>query len=205
VKYPHFVPQTKWQETPGIAPGTWQSLKVAAPQGDFELVSLPGVFSFDRLDPGTILLLDHLQITPGERVLDLGCGYGIIGLAAAGSGARKVDLVDANLLAVAAAQENLRTHGYNPKQALPSDVLSAVSHRKYDAIFSNPPFHTGREVNYQITNAFIGQSHAALTVGGHLTLVANQFIRYDKLLKQTFTGVTLLAEDGRYQVWKAQK
>jgi 16S rRNA (guanine1207-N2)-methyltransferase len=194
-----------WVSAPGIAPGTWEQVEVKTPQGLFQLYSLPGIFSHDRLDPGTRLLLDHLTISPNEAVLDLGCGYGIIGLAAAISGAGTLDLVDTNLLAVAAARKNLEKYDITQAQVHASDVLSAVQGRRYEAIFSNPPFHAGRDVDYQIATAFIQQSQDALKKGGRLTLVANQFIRYERLLEQFFRQVRCLGEDGRYQVWHAIK
>lgn len=203
VKTSDHPPQVGWLEEAGIKPGTWQSIEVDTPQGHFHLYTLPGVFAFDHLDAGTSLLLEQLHITPGERVLDLGCGYGVIGLAAASLGAGPVALVDVNLLAVAAARKNLQSYGYYDAQVLASDAFSAVGDQRFNAIYSNPPFHTGKEVDYQITESFIKSSWDRLEPGGRLVLVANQFIRYDRLLASTFNQVECLAKDGRYNVWQA--
>ena len=138
-------------------------------------------------------------------MLDLGCGYGVIGLIAARSGAAQVDLVDSNLLAVAAAAKNLSLHCIANARAIPSDVLSAVMEEQYHLIVTNPPFHAGKPVDYQIANAFIQQSWQALEKRGRFLLVANRFIRYDRLMEQTFTEVRCIAQTGRYHVLLGSK
>ena len=201
----NIKPQVSWAYKPGIAPDTWVHLVVDSPQGHFELASLPGIFSYDRLDPGTGLLLSCLSGVTNQCILDLGCGYGILGLASLADGADWVDMVDSNLLAVAAAGKNLNALGFSNAEAIPNDVLSNITWKLYDLIVSNPPFHSGREVNYQITNAFIQQSYEALNDAGRMLIVANQFIRYDRAMSKIFGDVSLIAKDGRYQVWQATK
>jgi 16S rRNA (guanine1207-N2)-methyltransferase len=166
---------------------------------------LPGVFSSDRLDDGTRLLLSRLEVLPGARLLDLGCGYGLIGLIAAQNGATSVDMVDTNLLAVAAAQANLELYGIQNAQAFPSDALEAVLDRRYTHVVTNPPFHLGHSVDYQVTQAFIHQAWQVLEPGGQLLLVANKFIRYDLEMTPLFKHVERLAETNRYQLLSARK
>lgn len=192
-----------WSQLPGIAPGTWLEFEIKTPVGILPLRSLPGVFSSDRLDEGTRLLLDVLTISPAARVLDLGCGYGLLGLHAAKVGAAQVDLVDINLLAVAAARENLKLHAIRNAQAFPSDILAAVPDSRYTCVVTNPPFHTGQAVDYQVTQAFIEQTQAVLAPDGQFWIVANRFIPYDQILKDLFTRVDRKAESARYQVWLA--
>jgi 16S rRNA (guanine1207-N2)-methyltransferase len=194
-----------WLREPGIQPGSWHELDLDTPQGSLRLVSLPGIFSYDRLDDATRLLLGVLLISPDDCVADLGCGYGVLGLVAARMGARQVDLLDASLLAVAAAGENLRRLGLGNARALPSDVLGAVAGQTYTRIVTNPPFHAGKGVDYQVALAFIQQSWAALEPGGELSLVANTFIRYEKMMAGLFRQVSVAAEDGRYRVLVALK
>lgn len=194
-----------WLYEPGISPGTWIELEVETPTSTLQLLSLPGVFSCDRLDDATRLLLGQIDVSPDDRVADLGCGYGVLGLFAARMGAAQVDLLDANLLAVAAAGENIRRLGLGNARALPSDVLSAVRQQTYTRILTNPPFHAGKGVDYQIAAEFIRQSWAALEPGGELLLVANRFIRYEKMMTGIFHEVAVKAEDGRYRVLKAVK
>jgi 16S rRNA (guanine1207-N2)-methyltransferase len=194
-----------WLHEKGIEPGTWFELDARTPAGLLRLCSLPGVFSYDRVDDASRLLLEQIRLSAADRVLDIGCGYGLLGLAAARMGAALVDLVDVNLLAVAAARENIRRLGLGNARALPSDVLSAVIGRTYTLILTNPPFHAGKGVDYQIAAAFIRQSWAALEPGGRLLLVANRFIRYEKMMEGLFSRIEVAAQDNRYHVLAAMK
>ena len=196
----------EWAQEPGIAPHTWTQFKVSVKNSNFEIFSLPGIFSYDHLDDGTALLLDTLQVPEQADILDVGCGYGIIGLFAASHfNPTHVDLIDTNLLAVAAAQKNIIENRIQNAQALPSDLLGSVQQKQYQIILSNPPFHTGKEVNYDITNSLLHQAHHALRPEGKIILVANRFIRYDYLLKNIFQNVDVLAETNRYHVLTATK
>lgn len=188
-----------WAQAPGIAPGSWISVPAELPGGPVELVSLPGVFSADRLDPGTALLLQHSGLGPGLRVLDAGCGYGPIGVAAARLGASRVDMLDVNLLAVAAAAENIARLGLTGATALPSDALEAAT-GPYDLVISNPPFHAGKAVDAAMADAFISQARALLAPGGRLALVANRFLPYERRLAPLFSRVELAGENRSFKV-----
>lgn len=193
-----------WAGQPGIAPGSWIEFIAHTPFGEFDLRSLPGVFSHDRLDPGSGLLLQVLARTPAAgRVLDLGCGTGVLGLAAARQGARAADLVDDNLLAVLAARENARRLGLPQARVLPGDGTAPVENREYDLVLSNPPFHAGKGVDYRAAHAFIAGARRVLAPGGRLVLVANRFIRYDRLLREVFQQVESLEENSKFHVLAA--
>jgi 16S rRNA (guanine1207-N2)-methyltransferase len=192
-----------WAGEPGIAPGTWYEFEAQARGHTFQLRSLPGVFAYDRVDAGTALLLEVLAIPAGARVLDVGCGYGIIGLVAARLGAAQVELVDANLLAVAAAQENITRNRIAQARAFASDGVPEGAVRRYDLVVSNPPFHVGKSVDGDIARMFIERARQALVPGGQLILVANQFLRYDQVLRAAFEQVICLASNRSYSVWCA--
>ena len=90
-------PEPAWFWEPGLAPGTWREFDLTRRRATgFHLRTLPGIFAYDRLDEGTALLLEHLQVPEQCSVLDVGCGYGIIGLVAKRLGAAQVDMVDVN-------------------------------------------------------------------------------------------------------------
>jgi 16S rRNA (guanine1207-N2)-methyltransferase len=192
-----------WAGEAGIAPGSWHQFEAQARGYSFQLRSLPGVFAYDRVDAGTALLLDTLTIPAGARVLDVGCGYGLIGLVAARLGAVQVDMVDVNLLAVAAASENIRRNGIEQARAFASDGVPEGAARRYELVVTNPPFHVGKSIDGDIARAFIERAQQALVPKGQLILVANQFLRYDQILHTMFEQVSCLASNRSYRVWGA--
>ncbi|NCO37987.1 MAG: methyltransferase [Armatimonadetes bacterium] len=129
-----------------------------------------GVFSKDRIDPGTRLLIDTVALPHAARFADWGCGYGVVGirLAARDATARGV-LVDVNRRAVFLAAENARRNGVANVSAVVGDGLSGFAAKKVlGAIVSNPPIRAGRTVLRQM----LAESHARLQPHGQLWLVA---------------------------------
>jgi len=170
------------------------------------LVSKPGVFAWDRLDEGTARLIDSMTVGAGDRVLDLGCGTGLAGLAAARrvpNGA--VVLVDTDLRAVRSARYTLQANGVaNADVRLSDGVSQVISQRPFDVVIANPPFHQGREVNYDVAHQFVRGSQRVLRPGGRLFLVANRFIGYDDLIRQTFGNVGTAYAGSGYHVLTAR-
>lgn len=193
-----------WFDRPGIATGSWLSFEVEARGHTLALLTVPGVFPGDRLDTGTALLLEHLTVKSGARVLDAGCGAGVIGLLAARLGAGRVDLVDANLLAVAAARANVARLGLSGAQVLASDVYSAVPDERYDLIVSNPPFHQGKAIDTSMPDRLIAEAPDHLASGGCLLVVANSFLRYQRHMDQVFREVETVAATRQYHVIHAR-
>lgn len=188
-----------WTMDNGIWPGTFATLRLQV--GDAPprpLKTLPGVFSASRLDDGTRMLLDNLVVQPGERVLDAGCGCGVIGMSAVDQGAGAVDMVDTGLLAVTVARVNAQCE---PRvRVLAGDVYSATGDTRYDLIVSNPPFHQGKALDGSVAARLIDEAPAHLRPGGRLVLVANAFLPYTARLESVFQHVETVANTGRYQV-----
>jgi len=88
---------------------------------------------------------------------------------------------------------------------LAGDLLGSVGSNKYDLILSNPPFHAGQAVDFQIAGAMIRQSYQALNPDGQITIVANRFIPYDRLINEIFGNVSCLIESGRFHVLSGKK
>jgi 16S rRNA (guanine1207-N2)-methyltransferase len=168
------------------------------------LVSKPGVFAWERLDAGTAALVGVMEIGPGDRVLDLGCGTGLAGLAAARRASEgQVVLVDADVRAVESARRTLEANGIADGEVLRSDCGSAVFGQRFDVVVTNPPFHQGVGVDYEVACQFVRDAARVLRRGGRLFLVANRFLRYGDLLCETFGNVTTAYADNRYHVLAA--
>jgi len=170
------------------------------------LVSKPGVFAWDRLDGGTACLVDAMEIGRHDRVLDLGCGTGLAGVAAARRAPEgQVVLVDADIRAVRSARRTLEANGIENARALVSDGAPALRGCElFDVVIVNPPFHQGREVDYQTGYQFIRDARNVLRPGGRLYLVANRFIGYEGLIRKVFGFVATAYAGGSYKVLTAQ-
>ena len=194
-----------WSQEAGVAPGSWITFNHNTTGVSITYHSLPGVFSADAVDEGTQLLLENYPSCKGKMILDVGCGYGILGIAAAlhaqeEGGEAYIDLLDNNFLAVACAEKNIKFNAIPNVNVFPSDLLSAKSNQKYQLIFSNPPFHAGTEIDYSITLALIRQASQALEPGGQLFIVSNHFLRYEQIMRPLFTSVEIRARNKKFHV-----
>ncbi len=172
----------------------------------FTLTLRPGVFAGGGLDPATALLAEVIEVGQGQRVLDLGCGAGILGMLAARlAPSSQITLVDASAAALAAAQENCQRNGLERVQVLASDGVAAVREQRFDLVLCNPPFHQGHTQTNATALRFIREAHEVLAARGRLYLVANRFLRYEPAMQEAFGAVTTLREDARYKVLLAER
>lgn len=169
-----------------------------------KVVGLPGVFSAAKPDKATAILLRELGGLDlnGKRVLDLGCGTGLIGAWAAKRGAQ-VTLVDADLQSVRSSQQTLQANEL-PGEVLHSDVGAALGERLFDVILTNPPFHVGRGVVLDVAREFIASANKHLKPGGTLYIVANDPLPYEKPLADVGDVKELVREAG-FKVLKVSR
>ena len=202
-------PLPKEFQQPGIDPGTKHFIQVDKREFSLKLETHPGIFSWQELDEGTSLLLDHITIEPGWRVWDIGCGYGVIGIFAAISGAAFVSMSDTNLVAVDYAKKNVITHHLDNRiEIFAADTLSNPhsspdDRLPYDLIISNPAFHQGRPVDKSMADQLIRQAPQHLTSRCRLLIVANRFLNYQKFMRTHFTHVSTIATTSKFQVIEA--
>ncbi len=175
---------------------------------DLKLISLPGVFSHGRLDEGTALMLQNMpRIKPSKvrnrRVLDMGCGTGIIGLSLLKQHSDlEVTFCDVNAMALEATRRGLIANDMQG-QVYASDMWSDITDR-FDLIISNPPFHTGQKTDYELADRFIRQAKKHLKRSGELRIVANRFLKCPDIIEATFGHCERIAETGKFCIWSAK-
>jgi len=170
---------------------------------DLEVWSQPGVFSWDRLDPGTALLIASEPHLAG-RGADLGCGIGVLARAAlAREAITELFLVDIDRRAVAAAERNLADRRaiflHADVRRLPP-VIAGL-----DFVIMNPPFHRDGGKDLGLGLAFIAAAAGVLKPGGLCRLVANQALPYEAALREHFSVVTPLGQSGGYKLCEARR
>jgi 16S rRNA (guanine1207-N2)-methyltransferase len=170
---------------------------------ELAVISFPGVFSHGKLDGGTRLLLDSLEVPPGARVLDFGCGSGVIGAAAQILQPDSVvELVDSNAIALEASRRTMLVNNL-VADIRPTDIFSGVE-KIYTLILSNPPFHSGVQTDYRMVERFLAEAANHLDRGGRLRIVANRFLKYPPLIEKHVGKCKIVAEDRSYRVYEGQ-
>ncbi|KAB2901155.1 MAG: class I SAM-dependent methyltransferase [Dokdonella sp.] len=187
----------------------WRALAQPTTILDGRYWSCPGLFAWDRVDPGSALLAAQLPATLAGEVADLGAGYGFLACAIVQHcpQVRGIDLYEAEALAREPAQRNLAaaiaSSGRSPAASFAWHDACEALPRRYDAIVSNPPFHDGRADQPGLGRAFIATAAAALHPTGQLWLVANRHLPYEALLGQCFGQVREVVQRDGYKVLHA--
>ncbi|HEY5290086.1 MAG TPA: class I SAM-dependent methyltransferase [Caulobacteraceae bacterium] len=166
------------------------------------LISQPGIFSWDRLDPGSALLLAQ-PWTPAGAGADLGCGYGVLSRQMLASPeVTQVTLIDIDRRAIDAARANID----DPRGCfLQHDLRAApIALAKLDFAIMNPPFHDGGVEDRKLGQAFVATARAMLKDGGVLRMVANVALSYEPVLAARFKQVSLVGRQGGYKVLEAR-
>lgn len=174
-------------------------------------LTVPGIFSAEKIDTGSRVLAEVLAITPLHgQVADFGAGYGYLSHAALSHPRHKIkdlSLYELDHRALTCAENNLSHFPTLPKLHLHwHDITQALpKERPYDTIIMNPPFHTGHAADYDLGKLFIEQAAAQLKAGGTLYLVANIHLPYEKTIHALFRSSRQLLEKDNFKVISARK
>lgn len=166
------------------------------------LFSKPGLFGWQKLDLGSRLLIDTLPeqaINADQTVLDLGCGYGLLAVEAAKRGGI-VTATDNNIAATKTCQQNLKPFG-DKHRAITADCAQGI-HETFDVVLCNPPFHTGFEVDNNLTQRFAKAAAHRLKPSGTAYFVVNQFVPLERCAENIFSRIDLIAKDQGFKVFK---
>lgn len=165
-----------------------------------------GVFSKKTIDFGSRVLLKYFSFEelPEGPILDVGCGYGAIGLPLATITQRRVEMIDVNQRALDLAKKNAQLNKIEHVSIHPSDVYDKVESRDYAAIVSNPPIRAGKKIVHKI----LSEAYDLLKVGGTLTVVIQKkqgAPSAEKKLFEVFGNVEIVAKEKGYYILKSRK
>ncbi|WP_274654060.1 class I SAM-dependent methyltransferase [Paenibacillus humicola] len=164
-----------------------------------------GVFSKSGVDYGSRVLVEALDLPDNARVLDVGCGYGPIGITAAKLVPNgHVTMIDVNERAIELAEENAKLNGVLNVTVLQSDLYERVREMKFDAIVTNPPIRAGKAVVHRIFE----EGFQLLAPGGAMWVVIQKKQGAPSAasrLEEVFGAVEEVTKDKGYRIFKAVK
>jgi 16S rRNA (guanine1207-N2)-methyltransferase len=170
-----------------------------------KFISDAGVFSREGIDFGSKLLIETMEIMSNAKVLDVGCGYGPIGIAAATMAAQgSVTMIDINERAVELAAENARINDIHNVRVMQSDLLESVSDQHFTTVLTNPPIRAGKETVHRI----FSQAADVLVPGGVLWVVIQKKQGAPSAwtkLESVYSSVEEIAKNKGYRIFKATK
>lgn len=172
---------------------------------ELRFITDAGVFSRDRIDFGSVLLIENMEIDSHARVLDVGCGYGPMGLTAARLAEHgRVTMIDVNERAVNLARRNTEANGIKNVEVRVSDVYSGVQGERFDVILTNPPIRAGKEIVHRI---FV-EGYDLLVDGGEMWVVIQKKQGAPSALKklqEMYREVIEVDREKGYHIFRAIK
>lgn len=190
---------SEWQKSPLKIKKIRQKIKDI----DFEFYTSSGVFSKKEIDKGTLILAENMAIHKNSKVLDIGCGIGILGIVAAKICDANIVMSDLNKRAVMLAKKNAELHNAKA-EIVQGNLYEPIKQNDFDYILSNPPQTAGKEICFKL----IEQSKKYLKDNGSLQLVA----RHNKggktlsqKMNEVFGNVKVIAKKSGYWVYASVK
>ena len=168
---------------------------------DMVFETAPSIFSPNSIDQGTLAMLSVIDFLPSDKVLDLGCGYGVVGILAGKLiGEQNVIMCDVSEQAIESAAMNLRLNNVPEISIRLSDGYKNVAETDFTLILSNPPYHA----DFSVPKHFIEVGFKKLVLGGKLVMVTKRLDWYKNKLTSIFGGVKIHEING-YYVFVAEK
>ncbi|MGW0936536.1 methyltransferase [Streptomyces sp. NPDC002666] len=205
----HCTPDPSLTRTPSPWPYHYELPEDVGAVAGRTVVNHAGIFCAERLDIGTRFFLKHLPVRSGpDRVVDLGCGNGVLGLAAAlANPAASLTFVDESYQALASAEATFRANTGPDAEArfVVGDGLSGAEPGGADLVLCNPPFHSHQATTDATARTMFHGARTALRQGGELWVVGNRHLAYHTQLRRIFGNCTTVAGDPKFVVLRAVK
>ncbi len=179
-----------------------QQYNVTTPNGDLSICALPGVFSQNRLDIGTSVLLPYLSKVTSGKIADFGCGAGVISAYLAKLNPKnRIFAMDVDAFALESTRMTFEKNNLAPEQ-LDIKAVTGIEDAPLflHAIVSNPPFHQGIATDYNASETLCKTARRHLKSGGELWMVSNRFLNYPILIEQNFGNCTTKADQQGFKV-----
>ena len=170
-------------------------IRVKIKNMDMKFNTSKEVFSPQNIDKGTLAMLSQVEFSHGDKVLDLGCGYGIVGILSAKIlGGENVVMTDVDSNAVSLSKENAALNNVDDVKIYQGNGLKDLKEKDFTMILSNPPYHA----DFSVPKEFIEKGFNRLKIGGKLYMVTNRKEWYKNKLISIFGGVKITEIDGYY-------
>ena len=169
---------------------------------EFDFYTASGIFSKDKIDKGTLVFAENIDIKKNSKVLDIGCGIGALGIIAAKFSGADVVMSDINKRAVMLAKKNAELNNINA-EICQGNLYESINYNSFDVILSNPPQNAGKKICFEI----IWQSKNYLKIGGNLQIVARHNKGGKSLsgkMQEVFGNVKVIAKKSGYWVYLSE-
>lgn len=173
------------------------------------LSSKAGIYGAEKIDQGSLFLcetvLEHCGQREFEKVLDIGCGNGLISLVLAKTFASNEFIAtDNNITATTLCELNFANNNVKGSVIL-DDCADTIDSKQFDLIVSNPPFHQGFDTSENLTLRFLAATERLLTKKGEAWFVMNRFLKIESLAKRTSLQMDLMSESSQFKVLRFRR
>lgn len=187
----------------------YSTIKTVANGLSLNLSSKAGIYGAEKVDQGSLLLceavLQHYAEITAEKVLDIGCGNGLISLVLAKQfKTSEFIATDNSITATTLCELNFQNNEVKGSVVL-DDCAETLASKQFDLIVSNPPFHQGFDTSEDLTVRFLAATERLLTKKGEAWFVMNRFLKIESLSKKTSLKLDLMSQSQQFKILRLRK